>query len=89
VKRTKQLPQDPDAWRDPDVLDYLYRDLGWSVDDVVDHFESLGSSEVSAGRVRRVLEDNDIRCGRNNRPPTAEPHSTLWNADKDLVGGGD
>jgi len=87
VKRSKTLPKDPDAWRDPDVLERLYTDLGWSLGDIVAHFEDLGSSEVSAGRVRGVLEEHDIRCGQNNRPPTTEPHATLWDGDKDLLGG--
>lgn len=89
MKRSRGPSQDPNGWRDPDELEYLYDELGWTLSDIVAHFADLGCEDVSAGRVRRKLEINDIRCGRNDRPPVQGPGAALWNADKDAVGGAD
>lgn len=88
--RSRTLPEDPTAWRDADVLEELFVERSWSIEDIVDHFEDLGSDEVSYSRVRWLLDSNNIRSGRNNRPPISGRAAMLWDADSlDDVRGGD
>ncbi|WP_135807419.1 hypothetical protein [Halorussus marinus] len=87
MKRDRDLPEDPEVWRDPDVLEALYVERGWSVDDIADHFEALGAEAITPRRVRWLLHTNDIRCGRNDRPPVTGTAAQLWQTDKDAVGG--
>jgi len=91
MKRSRSPSKHPGDWRDPDELEYLYDGLGWTLTDIVEHFADLGSEDISEGRVRRMLDRHDIRCGRNDRPPVQGPGAALWNSDsiEDAVGGGD
>jgi hypothetical protein len=88
--RTRDLPEHPEAWRDPEVLEELYVRRSWTLADIVDLFEDLGS-DVTTGRLRVVLDQHDIRCGRNNRAPTGGSQAMLWQADSldEATGGGD
>lgn len=89
MKRSRDLPEEPDAWQDPDVLEELYVERGWSVDDIVEHFRDCGSDIITARRVRWRLDTNDIRCGHNDRPPVTGRAAQLWQTDPDAVGGDD
>jgi hypothetical protein len=86
MKRTRNLPSNPSAWRDPEVLEFLYVELGWTRGDIVDHFEALGNDTITEARVKRRLTDNEIQCG-NSRPPSTGTGAVLWQMDSDAVGG--
>ena len=81
------LLDDPEEWREREVLEELWLERDWTMEEIADALDELTTHEtVSIEKVRYALKTHNLRKGPRIGP-TSGLAAKLLSSPKDAVGG--